>query len=164
VIGAVYFSVLAAPLFDGAWIGSSAVRRAALGTGIASLGLISFYYSNVMQSHFRMGNLDTRLAEAGRAIDDRTGDGTLAIVVDDYGVTSPLLFYYARLKGWSFDPGDLSPELIQRLQQRGARYFVTTQWSQVRERAPAAAAFLEQHAEVRLDRPPGDTLLLDLSR
>ena len=161
-IGAVYFGCLAAPVFDRAWLGSSLPRRLVMGSVIAALGVVSFYYSNVMQSHFRVGNLDTRLADAGRAVDNRTGDGTLTIVVDDYGVTSPLLLYYARLKGWSFDPGDLSPALIERLRERGARYFVTTQWSQIRERAPDAAAVLEGYAEVPLDRPPGDTVMLDL--
>ena len=54
-----------------------------------------------------------------------TEDNDLAIVVDDYGIMSPILLYFAHLKGWSFEPTDLSPPVIDNLRRLGARYFVT---------------------------------------
>jgi 4-amino-4-deoxy-L-arabinose transferase-like glycosyltransferase len=165
-VGAIYFGRIAWPLFDGGWIratlGDGPVRAGAFAALVAALGVASFYYSSVTQTHFRSGALDVRLEQAGRAIDAQTDDRALAVVVDDYGVTSPLLLYFARLKGWSFDTGDLSPQLIERLRRFGARYVATTQWSQIAERKPETAAWLERCPEIQLTQPPGDTRLFEL--
>ena len=87
------------------------------------------------------------MLQAGQAIDAVTADNDLAVVVDDYGIMSPILLYFAHLKGWSFDPGDLSPEVVDNLRRLGARYFVTTQWSHLARVRPDATSFLERYED-----------------
>jgi hypothetical protein len=91
-----------------------------------------------------------------------TTDNDLAIVVDDYGIMSPILLYFAHLKGWSFDVGDVTPQVIGNLRGLGARYFVTTQWSTFKQARPEAAAFLERYRAVSLPGAPGDTMMFEL--
>ena len=92
--------------------------------------------------------------QAGQAIDAVTADNDLAVVVDDYGIMSPILLYFMHLKGWSFDPGDISPEVIDNLRRLGARYFVTTQWSNLARVRPEATAFLERYEMVTVPGAP----------
>jgi hypothetical protein len=75
---------------------------------------------------------------------------------------SPILLYFAHVKGWSFDPGDVRPEVVENLRGLGARYFVSTRWSEVKRTRPDAAAFLERYREVPLPGAPADTLMFDL--
>jgi 4-amino-4-deoxy-L-arabinose transferase-like glycosyltransferase len=161
-IGAIYIGVSVSPLFDGAWLRErvqTSAGRVGLYGLITALGLLAFYYSGVTQTHFRSLGLDTRTLAAGRAIDAHTDDGALAVVVDDYGITSPMLFYFARLKGWSFDVGDLTPTLIESLRRRGARYFATTQWGRIEREKPETAGFLLRHEELPLPGAPPDAKL-----
>ena len=135
--------------------GLAGVRRrvaaiARLGDGLRPVGrggraltvaaIASFYASGVTESHFAPRGMAREDVQAGQAIDAVTADNDLAVVVDDYGIMSPILLYFAHLKGWSFDPGDLSPEVVDNLRRLGARYFVTTQWSRSDARAPEATA------------------------
>ena len=46
----------------------------------------------------------------------------------------------------------------------GARYFVTTQWSNLQKVRPDAASFLEGYEEVSVPGAPGDTNVRDLRR
>jgi 4-amino-4-deoxy-L-arabinose transferase-like glycosyltransferase len=166
VMGAVTFGVAARPLFDGDWLRSTVGQG---GRGIVAsaatvvvLGLASFYASSVTQAYFAPRGGAERMRQAGRAIDAVTADNDLAVVVDDYGIMSPILLYFAHVKGWSFDPGDVRPEVIDNLRGLGARYFVSTQWSEVKRTRPDAAAFLERYREVPLPGAPADTLMFDL--
>jgi 4-amino-4-deoxy-L-arabinose transferase-like glycosyltransferase len=153
-----YFASVAAPIFAS---GPSAVAR---GVVLAIVAVVGFYYSGVVNSHFRPNTLDVRLAQAGAAAERVVSPDTLAVVVDDYGVTSPLLLYYMHRKGWSFDVNDLRPEVIEGLKRKGAGYFVTTVWSPIQERRPEAAAYLELHPRVALEGAPRDTIAFDLSQ
>ena len=81
------------------------------------------------EAYFAPRGMAEKMYQAGQAIDAVTDDNDVAVVVDDYGIMSPILLYFMHLKGWSFDPGDISPEVIDNLRRLGARYFVTTQWS-----------------------------------
>ena len=166
VVGAVYFGVIAWPLFDREWRqatwGLASWKEAAFVLVLGATGFITYYYSGVTQTHFRSDRLDVRILQAGQALDAVTEDRALAVVVDDYGVTSPLLFYFSHLKGWSFDPGDVSPELLARLNRRGARYFATSQWSEIARLRAETARVLEQCVEVPLTGAPADTRLFEL--
>jgi hypothetical protein len=105
-----------------------------------------------------------KMLQAGQAIDRVTEDNDLAVVVDDYGIMSPILLYFAHLKGWSFDPGDISPGVVDNLRRLGARYFVTTQWSYLARVRPDAASFLERYEIVTVPGLPPDTVVRDLRR
>ena len=166
VIGAIYFGVVAWPLFDAGWIRSQfgsrragAVLEAAV---VVALGLAAFYCSSVTQAYFAPRGMAERMQQAGAAIDRVTSDNDLAIVVDDYGIMSPILLYFMHLKGWSFDVGDLTPQVVDNLRTLGARYFVTTQWAHFKQTRPEAAAYLERYRPVDVPGAPGDTVMFEL--
>lgn len=160
-LAALYFGAAAGSLFEGRWtLGSAAglIRSAVL----VVVGVAGFYYSGVIVSHFRPNNLDVRMLEAGTAVAQAVPGDALLVVVDDYGVTSPLLLYFAHRKGWSFDPEDLRPQVVDGLRRRGARYFVSTAWSRVEALSPDTVAYLRGLPRLPLDRAPSDTVVIDL--
>jgi hypothetical protein len=165
-IGAVYFGVAAAPLFDAVWIrerlGPGRAGPVKVGVVLTGLALASFYCSSVTQLYFAPRGGAERMLQAGRAIDAVTTDNDLAIVVDDYGIMSPILLYFAHLKGWSFDVGDLTPQVVENLRRLGARYFVTTQWPHFKRTRPEAAAYLERYRVVELPGAPSDTVMFEM--
>jgi 4-amino-4-deoxy-L-arabinose transferase-like glycosyltransferase len=168
VIGAIYFGAVAWPVFDAGWLRSQiggGQRPVALAAAVLTVaGVSSFYASGVTESHFAPRGMAQEMLQAGQAIDAATADNDLAIVVDSYGIMSPILLYFAHLKGWSFDPGDLSPEVVDNLRRLGARYFVTTQWSHLARARPDATAFLERYEEMKIPGLPRDTVVRDLRR
>ena len=102
------------------------------------------------------------MQQAGVAIDRVTTDNDLAIVVDDYGIMSPILLYFTHLKGWSFDVGDLTPQVVDNLRRLGARYFVTTQWSHFKADAPGSGGVSRTLSTRRFPGVPGDTVMFEL--
>ena len=104
------------------------------GAALTVAAIASFYASGVTEAYFAPRGMAEKMYQAGQAIDAVTDDNDVAVVVDDYGIMSPILLYFMHLKGWSFDPGDISPEVIDNLRRLGARYFVTTQWSNLDSR------------------------------
>ena len=85
------------------------------------------------------------------------------VVVDDYGVTSPLLLYFAHRKGWSFDVEDVHPQVIDGLKRRGARFFVSTVWSRIERERPETADYLRLYRQLDLHDAPRDTVVFDIS-
>jgi len=166
VVAAVFFGGAAWPLFDDGWLrshlGNGATRMARYAIALALLALAGIYCSSVTQTYFAPRDMAERMRQAGRVIDGATDDNTVTVVVDDYGIMSPILLYFAHLKGWSFEPTDVSPAVIDNLRRLGARYFVTTRWMELKKVSPEAAAFLERYQDVAIDGAPGDTRLIDL--
>ena len=166
VIAAVYFGAVAWPLFDQAWLrarfGAGPSGLAAAAATLLVISMVSFYGSSVTQAYFNPRGMAERMQQAGQAIDRVTTDNDLAIVVDDYGIMSPILLYFAHLKGWSFDVGDLTPQVIDNLRRLGARYFVTTQWANFKRVRPEAAAYVERYRPVELPGAPADVLMVEL--
>ena len=163
---ALYFGVAARPLFDRAWLAVHArgwLRRIALGLSVGTIAALGFWHSGVIQRHFRPEAPDVRVLRAGDAIRHAAGDGALMVVVDDYGVNSPMLLYFARAKGWSFDSRTVSASTVQGLERRGARYFAATRWSHVRRAQPELHAYLQTRRQVPLREAPADTVLFELS-
>jgi hypothetical protein len=169
VIGAMYFGAAAAPLFDGAWIrervGALWWGSIAVGTLVTAMAVLMFFESGVIRTHFRGSHLDTRMLVAGQAIDRAVTDRhALLVVVDDYGVTSPVLLYLAERRGWSFGPGDLTPATVEWLRTLGAAYFAATRWNDLSARNPMLASYLERYPRVPLSGEPAETVLIDLRR
>jgi 4-amino-4-deoxy-L-arabinose transferase-like glycosyltransferase len=168
VIAAIYFGAVAWPVFDGDWLRShlgDGLRPVVLAAVVLTVaGVSSFYASGVTESHFAPRGMAQEMLQAGQAIDAVTADNDLAVVVDSYGIMSPILLYFAHLKGWSFDPGDMSPEVVDNLRRLGARYFITTQWSHLARARPDATTFLERYEEVTVPGVPRDTVVRDLRR
>ena len=165
-LGALYFGALIRPVFD--WSNTAGHiaglgRAAMLATLLLVIGVTSFYYSGIINSHFRPNFLDVRVLQAGQAVEGVVPRNALTIVADDYGVTSPLLLYFAHRKGWSFDVEDLQPPVIDGLKRRGARFFASTVWSRIERERPDTAAYLRLYPRVDLRDEPRDTVVFDLS-
>jgi hypothetical protein len=167
VIGAMYFGVAAAPLFDGAWlrerVSGAWWAPIAAGAIVTAVAVLMFFESGVIRTHFRPSRLDTEMQQAGTAIERSLGDSDAKlIVVDEYGVTSPVLLYFAHRRGWSFGPRDLTPATIEWLRRRGAGYFVTTEWHDVARDNPDLATYVERYRRVPLEGEPPQTRVFDL--
>ena len=167
-VGALFFGAAVGPFFEGSWLARHIARgwKGPLAAGVVAvlLALAGYYFSGVSRSHFRQGRLDTGVIRAGQAIDRVLPAGELLVVADEFGVTSPMLLYFSHADGWSFDVTDLSPQMIARLHDKGARYFATTIWPRIESQRPMVAAYLDEFESVPLGRVPGGTRLVDLSR
>jgi 4-amino-4-deoxy-L-arabinose transferase-like glycosyltransferase len=167
-LGALYFGAFARPAFarrDGPAGRSVRVGSTALLAGLLILiGATGFYYSGIINSHFRPTNPDVRVLEAGQAVERVVPADDLMVVVDDYGVTSPLLLYFAHRKGWSFDVEDVYPQVIDGLKRRGARFFVSTVWSRIERERPETATYLRVYQSVELRGAPRDMAVFDLTK
>jgi hypothetical protein len=166
VVAALFFGGAAWPLFDETWLrdrlGDSRGRLARYGALVALLALASIYCSSLTQLYFAPRDMADRMRQAGRSVDVLTDDNSVAIVVDDYGIMSPIFLYFAHLKGWSFEPTDVTPSVVENLRQLGARYFVTTRWPEFKNARPETAAFLELFLDVPTNSAPAGTRLIDL--
>jgi predicted membrane-bound dolichyl-phosphate-mannose-protein mannosyltransferase/uncharacterized membrane protein YhdT len=168
-IGALYFAAVAWPAFDAGWIartvGPGIVGRVGTGAVIGGVGLLCFLQSGVIERHFRPANLDVRLWLAAQAIDGATDNSGLMVVVDDYGVNSPMLLYFAHARGWSLDADTATVHVVSGLRlSKGARYFATTRWAEVQRKQPDLAMFLESRRGLPLNNAPPNTVLFDLTQ
>jgi 4-amino-4-deoxy-L-arabinose transferase-like glycosyltransferase len=166
VVAAMFFGGAAWPLFDATWlskrIGADRWRLARYAAIVVLLAMASIYCSSLTQVYFAPRDMAQRMRQAGRIVDVITDDNSVAIVVDDYGIMSPIFLYFAHLKGWSFEPTDVSPSVADNLRRLGARYFVTTRWDDLKNARPDTAAFLELYQEVPVGGAPAGTRLIDL--
>jgi hypothetical protein len=165
---ALYFGAAAWPVFDSAWVARTIrpgpAGRLAVGALIALLGGLCFWQSGVIDRHFRPEALDAKLWRAGQEIDAATEDNSLMVVVDDYGVNSPMLLYFAHARGWSLDPDTASAEVVSNLRSaKSARYFATTRLPDLRQRQPDLAMFLDTLRPIPLNNVPPGTALFDLN-
>jgi 4-amino-4-deoxy-L-arabinose transferase-like glycosyltransferase len=165
-LGALYFGAFAGPALEGNWKpvqGMGLARAAVLAALLTIIGVVGFYYSGVINSHFRPNALDVRALQAGKAVERAAPGDALMIVADDYGSQSPLLLYFAHRKGWSFDVENLYPQVIEGLKRKGARFFVSTVWSRIERERPDTAAYLQLYRRLDLHDEPRDTVVFELS-
>jgi 4-amino-4-deoxy-L-arabinose transferase-like glycosyltransferase len=166
-IGAVYFGAAARPVFDPVWIrstfGAARAWPPVIGVTVGALALVAFFQSGVIEHHFRPDTPDVRMQRAGQAIDQSTDNNALMVVVDDYGVNSPMLLYFAHARGWSLDADTVRPQVVRGLEGQGAKYFATTRWAQVSRRQPDLKLYLESRRVVDLNGAPPNTMLFDLT-
>jgi predicted membrane-bound dolichyl-phosphate-mannose-protein mannosyltransferase len=168
-ICALYFAAVAWPAFDAGWIartvGPGVLSRIVTGAAIGGVGLVCFLQSGVIERHFRPANLDERLWLAAQAIDGPADNSGLMVVVDDYGVNSPMLLYFAHARGWSLDADTATVHVVSGLRlSKGARYFATTRWAEVQRKQPELAMFLASRRELPLNNAPANTVLFDLTQ
>jgi hypothetical protein len=168
-IGALYFAAVAWPAFDAGWIGrtvgAGVANRVMTAAAIGGVGLVCFLQSGVIERHFRPANLDLRLWHAAQAIDGATDNNGLMVVVDDYGVNSPMLLYFAHARGWSLDADTATVHVVSGLRQaKGARYFATTRWAEIQRKQPDRVMFLESRRGLPLNNAPPNTVLFDLTQ
>lgn len=167
-ICALYFAAAARPLFDAGWIaaavGPGPVPRVGVALVVGVVAAMGFWHSAVIARHFRPAAQDLRILRAGEAIARAASEPGLVVVVDDYGVNSPMLLYFAHAKGWSLDADTVTASVVRTLEGQGARYFASTRWSTVRRRQPDLVAYLQTRHLAELVGAPADTVLFDLRR
>ena len=163
-----FFGLAAAPAFDGAWIRRqlwpNALSVLVVGVTVASLGLVSFYFSGVIRSHFRPDRLDMRPITAGAAIRQAVRPEAVLIVVENkQGGNCPILLHHADRRGWSFDLQSISTQVMEHLHTRfGGVYFATTIWSDLVGARPDVTAYVCAQQRVALKRTHRDTALFKL--
>ncbi|MGE0451717.1 MAG: glycosyltransferase family 39 protein [Vicinamibacterales bacterium] len=154
-----YFGLAARPAFDEVWLSTRAPWRlgiVASAVALVLIGLDGFERSRVVPELFRPFALRMTPISVGDQLQELTPPDALLVTVEyeRFGGNSPVLFYYARRRGWSFDATALTPVVLERLHHTfGARYFVTTIWSQLAERQPEVAAYLKTQREIPLTTP-----------
>ena len=160
-VAALYFGIAAAPFFEGNWtlVDGKGMARSVV---LVVAAVLAFHFSNVTISHFRRGELDSRMFVAGRMTGNVVPADALVVVVDDHGVTSPLLLYFAHRKGWSLGVENLYPQVIDGLRRQGARYFATTVWPQIERERPDTAYYLRRFSQVPLQGEPEGMAIFEL--
>jgi hypothetical protein len=123
---------------------------------------LAFVHSRVIDRHFRPETPDLRMLRAGQAIAETIEPGALIVTVDDYGVNSPMLLYFAHARGWSFDADTARADAVRGLTSKGARYFATTRLADVLQRQPDLKLYLESKRRVPLNGAPPNSGLFDL--
>lgn len=164
-----FFGLAAAPAFDGAWLRANGGRFAGPLASAAALlftAWLSFNFSGVVRSLYRPDNLDLAPIEAGVALQQIVSPDALVVTVEYelHGNNSPILLYWMRRRGWTFDLESISPHVIDRLHKRfGATYFVTTIWPRLAAAHPDVAEYLRARRQVTVPNAPANLVLFDLT-
>ena len=146
----------------GGWLGVASVAMA-----IAFSSLVVFHYSGVVPRYFRPDGLDLIPIRAGEKIHARTPHDAVLVVLEHAhtlnAANSPVLLYYARRRGWSFDLDSVNVPAVMQLRAFGATHFATTLWSSIEAERPDVASFLKDEATwLAVDDAPGDFRLFAL--
>jgi 4-amino-4-deoxy-L-arabinose transferase-like glycosyltransferase len=159
-----YFGIGAGAVVDALRPRLSKVGTAGAVTCLVALSVMSFRDSNVILHFYRPDNLQTIFPGVGASIREATEPSGLLITVDYAvsGTNSPMTLYYSRRHGWSFDVHAIAVSVIEHLQTRGARYFVTMEWPTLGRNKPDVALYLQQHKPVALAGAPGGVRMFDL--
>ncbi len=114
----------------------------------------SFYFSEIIRSYFRPETRDNEIIASGTGVASAVAPTNGLIVVEyEEGTNSPMLLYFAKRRGWSFDTHSISPAAITYLKSKGATHFATTIYSLLEDKRPEVIEFLKTQHEVVL--PPG---------
>lgn len=164
-----YFGAAAAPLFEPEWRRQRlpGLRGALVLTAVAAVVVVQLLRASGVVLHlYRPDNLQAIFPDVGDAVRAATAPEAPLITVDYEagGANSPMLLYFARRQGWSFDVASISAAVVDGLRTRhGAAYFATATWSELaRTRADLAAYLTGRCKEVDLQDVPSEVRLFDL--
>lgn len=155
---ALCFGLGAAWLFDGRlyvrWgYPQRVLAGVAVGAVLSGVAVVEFTRSGVVRHLYRPDNMNTALIDAGDQIARGTPAGSLLVTIeyDRYGSNSPMLLYYARRKGWSFDATSISMPVMDYLRdQYGACLVAVSDWPTLATYRPDVTAWLAGHREIGL--------------
>lgn len=167
------FGVVAAPAFDGARLGR--VLRPPLAVilmavTLTAVAFVSFTTSPVQHDLYRTSREyapATYFIHFGNVIQGLVPPDALVVTVDYErgGANSPMLLFFSRRQGWSFDLSTISPGVIENLRARyGAQYFATAIGRDIRRERIAVLDYLEQFEAVPTPPQADQLLLVDLRR
>ncbi len=167
------FGVGAARAFDGTYLtGLLKVRYAPAiaAAGLVAVAVASFLTSGVRPNLYRV----TReyapadlFIHFGNAIQARVPPDALIVTVDYQrgGANSPMLLFFARRQGWSFDDYSISPVVIENLRaHHGAQFFATVIRHDLERQRVAVMDYLAQFETVPTPPEADQLLLVDLRR
>lgn len=168
---ALLFGVSAAPLFDAAYL----KRFLPIGPAVAVVSLVlsvtavqAFRGSNVILSLYRPANLSNYFIDHGNTVQGAVPSDALIITVDyaDHGANSPMLVYYARRQGWTFDRATISPQVIENLRTRyRAAFFFSSMGSKLLQMRPDLDVYLAGFEPVPLPAHlEGELVAVDLRK
>lgn len=162
------FGVVAAPAFDGARLGR--VLRPPVAVILVAVALVSFATSRVQHDLYRTSREyapATDFIHFGNLIQGLVPPDALVVTVDYRrgGANSPMLLFFSRRQGWSFDLSTISPGVIENLRVRhGAQFFATAIGQEIRQEGIAVLDYLEQFEVVPTPPQADQFLLVDLRR
>ena len=131
---------------------------------VVGLALVSFYFSGVIRNFFRPDTTDFLSVESGPAMANHIPPGDGVIVVEyEQGTNSPVLLYFLRHRGWSFDMKTITPGVIDYLKTQGATHFATTDFFLLEDKRPDIVEYLRKAREIPLgERIPPEARLFEL--
>jgi hypothetical protein len=173
---ALLFGLAAAPVF-GARVKDDGVKSEARSSswpdlldGVArpliviALAFLSFYFSGIIRNFFRPDTMDYLAVESGQAMGNHVPPGDGVIVVEyEQGTNSPVLLYFMRHRGWSFDMKTITPAAIDYLRTQGATHFATTDFLVLEDKRPDIIDYLRRSREIPLgEKIPREARLFEL--
>ena len=153
---ALLFGVGAAPVFDGDYLKKfmpPVLAVTALSLILTVVSIEAFRGSNVIPGLYRTKYLTGFFVDHGNFVQSVVPPDALIITVDyeQYGVNSPMLVYYARRQGWSFDGATISPRVIENLRTRyGVTFLFSSMGSKLLEPRDELRHYLEGFEPVPL--------------
>jgi len=167
------FGAVAAPAFDGAALARFA--RAPLAAGLAAvlltaIGVVQFLASPVRHDLYRTTPEyapSTYFIHFGNVVQGLVPPDALVVSVDydRGGANSPMLLFFSRRQGWSFDLHTISPSVIENLRVHyGAQFFATAIAQDIGRERIAVLDYLAQFETVPTPPQADQLLLVDLRR
>lgn len=167
------FGVVAAPAFDGAALARFARRPLAAGLVavlLAAIAVGQFLVSPVRHDLYRT---TPEYAPAsffihfGNVVQGLVPPDALVVTVDydRGGANSPMLLFFSRRQGWSFDLHTITPAVIENLRVHyGAQFFATAIAQDIGRERIAVLDYLAQFETVPTPPQADQLLLVDLRR
>jgi 4-amino-4-deoxy-L-arabinose transferase-like glycosyltransferase len=168
---ALLFGVGVAPLFDANYLN----RFMPIGAAVAAISLIltvsavqAFRGSNVIPSLYRPDYLTDYFVNHGNFLQSVVPPDALIVTVDydRFGANSPMLVYFSRRQGWTFDGASITPQVIENLRTRfGAKFFASSMGPALLQSRHDLEFYLDGFERVPL--PPGvdgRLILVDLRK
>ena len=167
---ALLFGVAAAPLFDGSVLKRYAPLPLAVfvvAIGLCAASVEAFRQSSARVTLYRTETLSGHFIAHGSYLQSVVPPDALIITVDYdmEGANSPMLVYYARRQGWSFDISTISPKVIENLRTfYGAKYFASSIGARLLEKRPDVEYYLKGFERISTPYEVNDLLLVDLGK
>jgi hypothetical protein len=167
------FGAVAAPAFDGAAL--ARVGRRPLVTGLVAvvltaLAAVSFVTSGVQHDLYRTTREyapATHFIHFGNVVQSLVPPESMVVTVDYArgGANSPMLLFFSRRQGWSFDLHTITPSVIENLRVHyGAQFFATAIAQEIGRERIAVLDYLAQFETVPTPPQADQLMLVDLRR
>jgi len=167
------FGIVAAPAFNGTFLARHVGGRTAgvvTALTLVALAGVSFAVSQVRPQLYRVtaeyapANL---FIHFGNVVQGLVPPESMVVTVDylEAGGNSPMLLYFARRQGWSFDVFSISPAVIENLRvNHGAQYFAAVVRHDMERDRLAVMDYLAQFETIPTPPQADQLMLVDLRR